>query len=1350
MAQCKTTSASFAADEYWACKQKELTVAESKRLQAESESISLTTNMVRLQAQVDRSWDSFRNDFCTVQQLARDFQQQCSEMKHSLHLTACPEGFDSGCSELLVLLKEVVLAMTGHDSVTLDCSELKSAEQFHRSIAPIFVAFADKCTRVITAVKDMKGDPTGACTRQTPLQSILARANKDLLPRLETTSGAIRSIGKRLALPDLFLNEIPTNFAETSLNADNSSVCSDSADRSSRFLLELVTPRLRASTGGDGCYVLTKYAQALRSLMEPFLSVRVCRTDEEAARIVKRVDVFNRSHAAAVSMKIWPLENLQVQCSGVGRSKQAAPSAKQECRNAGDEFLDPGYSNFRLIAELSARLLKDSTAHSHTSSGESPVGSGSHRIVDPASLLLWAPSRDSGAYPLLDRAVKKAVGQWLFVESEELAHRVLDLVKRNNAELDERRRGQSLAGKSGDTSSETADFATMIMISRVSGCITPDGRRHVLGVLYLSKPKPTVPSGAKVGAACMAVSQSSAHMSKLCDWGEYASLSATLDKGFAELGAVYSGLRQETKKRALATAFVETAEPLLNGLTALLPQLDRARADVTAGESSLERLRIKLDLVQTALSKYGALVKAARLSLQQQSPSGDKMDSMLAQYECELRRLQAEKSGLEQQLAESADLIVELEEEFLALTGTHYVDASADTTTDNCCSGDSEEGYGVVSTSSSLRTDPVSPIDKQIATLEQLLVENASKMDQCSLERDHVVTVLAKVKADNATRRAAAFARQTEVSEAQRVLASLRLKQGTVFKKLEEVLTNLFPDAHATADKPKTSDFYKNRAGTSVPASLPGLLEAFVADNGCDFAIVDHLGAATAAKLILSIDDCDGDGDALFADSLDRADAALREKVSTKLKDALNFDPISSYDGDSHSDSSEAISGACEASRRRHGASLGASKASAASSSASTSTLLEGLVGRDYTAALLVALVGNPCPTAISQSNAEQSSVGSLPMMNIALVDKLRSFVDTQYVHYKSKSNQIASHIQELLAETLRLVEQNQLMKSMLPTLPCTDGSSSAELSPGALSVLTKDPEFCSYLSSISSKILVLKTKYQQTVSSVDSLRHIVGEIQTLTRQVHARVFVKLRTLFRFFHRLLVPSTGHGTNEPSIVELVPVMGGSCSEDSKSVQRTIDTCGIVGQNREEDLENGFTFQLLRGGSKTKTKTKSKASTADINVGGDAASSLLISAAMSELSGGQRAMLGLSFVFAVLTINAPSSMISILDKSDTRSGAGSGSGPRINSSLGSDVDLSQLLAAPTGARRNPVYLLDEVDAALDETNQKLLSRVIIALFRSRSQVLCVSHHPEFQKNATSTIPVLMQEDGFSKIG
>jgi chromosome segregation protein len=60
-----------------------------------------------------------------------------------------------------------------------------------------------------------------------------------------------------------------------------------------------------------------------------------------------------------------------------------------------------------------------------------------------------------------------------------------------------------------------------------------------------------------------------------------------------------------------------------------------------------------------------------------------------------------------------------------------------------------------------------------------------------------------------------------------------------------------------------------------------------------------------------------------------------------------------------------------------------------------------------------------------------------------------------------------------------------------------------------------------------------------------------------------------------------------------------------------------------------------------------------------------------------------------------------------------------------------------------KQAPFYLLDEVDAALDESNQQAIAKIIQNIFGS-SQVLCVSHHQCFLDQATNGISVLMKNN------
>ncbi len=46
-----------------------------------------------------------------------------------------------------------------------------------------------------------------------------------------------------------------------------------------------------------------------------------------------------------------------------------------------------------------------------------------------------------------------------------------------------------------------------------------------------------------------------------------------------------------------------------------------------------------------------------------------------------------------------------------------------------------------------------------------------------------------------------------------------------------------------------------------------------------------------------------------------------------------------------------------------------------------------------------------------------------------------------------------------------------------------------------------------------------------------------------------------------------------------------------------------------------------------------------------------------------------------------------------------------------------------------QRNFLFLLDEIDAALDENNSALVGKLINTIYKAK-QVICISHHPTFQ--------------------
>lgn len=61
---------------------------------------------------------------------------------------------------------------------------------------------------------------------------------------------------------------------------------------------------------------------------------------------------------------------------------------------------------------------------------------------------------------------------------------------------------------------------------------------------------------------------------------------------------------------------------------------------------------------------------------------------------------------------------------------------------------------------------------------------------------------------------------------------------------------------------------------------------------------------------------------------------------------------------------------------------------------------------------------------------------------------------------------------------------------------------------------------------------------------------------------------------------------------------------------------------------------------------------------------------------------------------------------------------------------------LVFAMAHISKSPMYITDEIDAALDEQNQALVAQVMKQTFSS-CQMICVSHHNNFQQEASTTI-------------
>lgn len=138
---------------------------------------------------------------------------------------------------------------------------------------------------------------------------------------------------------------------------------------------------------------------------------------------------------------------------------------------------------------------------------------------------------------------------------------------------------------------------------------------------------------------------------------------------------------------------------------------------------------------------------------------------------------------------------------------------------------------------------------------------------------------------------------------------------------------------------------------------------------------------------------------------------------------------------------------------------------------------------------------------------------------------------------------------------------------------------------------------------------------------------------------------------------------------------------------------------------QDLVPNMSIDLLPVGDKPEGGLVFKVVRSAHGAGGLSAgvsSDDLCYSSVNELSGGQKGMVGLAFMLACCSLHH---------------------------------------------KPAPLYILDEVDAAFDEANQKRVARLIGRVFKN-SQVLSVSHHSEFQLLAEHTISVCMK-DGQSEI-
>ena len=163
---------------------------------------------------------------------------------------------------------------------------------------------------------------------------------------------------------------------------------------------------------------------------------------------------------------------------------------------------------------------------------------------------------------------------------------------------------------------------------------------------------------------------------------------------------------------------------------------------------------------------------------------------------------------------------------------------------------------------------------------------------------------------------------------------------------------------------------------------------------------------------------------------------------------------------------------------------------------------------------------------------------------------------------------------------------------------------------------------------------LDLRLKFENVTSAIKQLSNGIISISSVIRLRLSNTFQNVRTRVRTYFNDLVPNK--------------------------------QCDLI-QIDSNDLSLGVKFVLV--------ETNASVSNSSI----------------SELSGGQKGLLSLSFVFSLCSL-----------------------------------------------KPSPLYLLDEVDAALDEGNQEMVAKVIAKFFQ-HSQVFCVSHHTAMQLHSDLLINV-----------
>ena len=213
------------------------------------------------------------------------------------------------------------------------------------------------------------------------------------------------------------------------------------------IFLELVTPSKGLGT--------ERFKRSLIQLLEPHWSTRVSVTET----ITKTLLQLSSSTPTRNGTVIWPTYRLVVPFSNSCTTEQLSiPDAMySDCR----------YSNKSLIDILRSMVALHCKLHSLPQISMDD-------IVDPVSLLEWNNTLfNNNLQADLEKVLKKAVGQWIFVADDNVGTIVMDLLKQCNDNTLERKFNLLL------------DNHQKAMLLAVNGCITAAGRRHVLGSLYV-------------------------------------------------------------------------------------------------------------------------------------------------------------------------------------------------------------------------------------------------------------------------------------------------------------------------------------------------------------------------------------------------------------------------------------------------------------------------------------------------------------------------------------------------------------------------------------------------------------------------------------------------------------------------------------------------------------------------------------------------------------------------------------------------------------------------------------------------------------------------------------------------